>query len=275
MISFKRLTISFKRGTNSFKRLTTSFKRLSTSFKLLTTSFKRLSTSFKRLTTLFKRLTTSFKRLSTSFKRVTTSFKRDSFLFFLFHNVVKGAPYMCKGNSAKLWQCMKTLGVGPTVLKTPKALKTNGNITTKPELIAETFNSFFTDIASNLLSLLPRDVIENEYSPSDTLINYISDRLPIPARFNIPLITKEYVYKSILDLNPNKSVGLDEIGARFLHIAAKEITEPLYHIINTSILTSTFHDNWKRARVFAVFKSGSDLECDHSLQTYFRTQYTF
>ena len=170
---------------------------------------------------------------------------------------------MCKGNSAKLWQCMKTLGVGPTVLKTPKALKTNGNIITKPELIAETFNSSFTDIASNLLSLLPRDVIENEYSPSDTLINYISARLPMPARFNIPLITKEYVYKSILDLNPNKSVGLDEIGARFLHIAAKEITEPLYHIINTSILTSTFPDNWKRARVFAVFKSGSDLDCDH------------
>ena len=51
-------------------------------------------------------------------------------------------------------------------------------------------------------------------------MNYISARLPMPARFNIPLITKEYVYKSILDLNPNKSVGLDEIGARFLHIAA-------------------------------------------------------
>ena len=58
------------------------------------------------------------------------------------------------------------------------------------------------------------------------------------------------------------TVGLDEIGPRCLNIAAKEIVDPLYHIIN-SIQSCMFPDCWKKARVFPSFKSGSTQNCDN------------
>ena len=169
----------------------------------------------------------------------------------------------CKGNGARLWKCLKTLGIGQSHLNTPKSIIKNEQTISQPNEVAELFNEHFTQVAQNILLNLPIGTLEKDYEPPKILTEYVKSRLPVPAIFNIPFITKERVYKLLLKLNPKKSVGLDEIGPRYLHIAAKEIVDPLYHIINHSIQSCIFPDCWKKARVFPSFKSGSTQNCDN------------
>ena len=50
---------------------------------------------------------------------------------------------------------------------------------------------------------------------------------------------REEIYKILINIDPNKVYGIDEIPGRFLKDAAKLLTEPLCKIINLS-LTSKF-----------------------------------
>ena len=54
----------------------------------------------------------------------------------------------------------------------------------------------------------------------------------------------------------NKSPGPDKISARVLKDCLPVILGPLTDIINCSILTSTFPDNWKEAEVIPILKDG-------------------
>ena len=54
----------------------------------------------------------------------------------------------------------------------------------------------------------------------------------------------------------NKSPGPDKISARVIKDCLPVILGPLTDIINCSILTSTFPDNWKDAEVIPILKDG-------------------
>ena len=58
------------------------------------------------------------------------------------------------------------------------------------------------------------------------------------------------------NLDEKKAKGLDDIGISFLKLGMCVITEPLTHIINQSINTGIFPDQWKEARVLPLHKSG-------------------
>ena len=65
--------------------------------------------------------------------------------------------------------------------------------------------------------------------------NYVNSKVPLPKYFNIPLIDKDKVRKMLVNLDVSKSTGLDELGPRFLKLAANIIYPVIHHIINLSI----------------------------------------
>ena len=66
----------------------------------------------------------------------------------------------------------------------------------------------------------------------------------------------EEVIKLCKDIAPMKSSGLDEISSKICKDAFLVLSEQLVYIFNTSLLTATFPDEWKIAKVVPLFKGG-------------------
>ena len=73
-------------------------------------------------------------------------------------------------------------------------------------------------------------------------------------------VSRGFIRKQLLGLNPRKAVGLDEIPSFFLRDGADSIVEPVCHIVNTSIFTEMVPSGFKQARVRPLFKKGSKLD---------------
>ena len=74
--------------------------------------------------------------------------------------------------------------------------------------------------------------------------------------FNIRAVSREEVCRIVTSLPMNKSPGPDNISARVLKDCLPVILGPLTDIINCSIHTSTFPDNWKEVEVIPILKDG-------------------
>ena len=66
-----------------------------------------------------------------------------------------------------------------------------------------------------------------------------------------------------MKLKPKKAAGLDRIPQKLVKNSAVIITPFLNHIFNISLPEGKFPDDWKKARVSPIFKSGSRDECDN------------
>ena len=61
-------------------------------------------------------------------------------------------------------------------------------------------------------------------------------------------------------INPNKSVGIDNLGGRFLWDGAKVLAKSITELFNLSIESSIFPDACKIAKLKPLYKKGSKLE---------------
>ena len=61
-------------------------------------------------------------------------------------------------------------------------------------------------------------------------------------------------------MKTNKSVGLDDISARFLKDGMEFLIDPVKHIVNLSIMSEVVPDGFKAARVSPLYKKGSRLD---------------
>ena len=105
--------------------------------------------------------------------------------------------------------------------------------------------------------------MNSHYEPHEGLLTYISDRLPIGAEFNIPLITEAETEKLLMKLNVNKATGMDQISPRYLHVAITVMKRHLCKILNTSFTTGIFPALWKQAKVFPVFRNGRTTDINN------------
>ena len=64
---------------------------------------------------------------------------------------------------------------------------------------------------------------------------------------------REDVYKILIDIDPNKAYGIDDIPGRFLKDETELLTEPLCKIINLS-LNSKFLLMCKTAKIKLLYK---------------------
>ena len=67
-------------------------------------------------------------------------------------------------------------------------------------------------------------------------------------------VTENIILLTLKELNIGKSPGPDEIGARLLIELSENICLPLQNIFETSIKTSSIPDEWKDAKISAIYK---------------------
>ena len=89
---------------------------------------------------------------------------------------------------------------------------------------------------------------------SQVFNSYYSEIIIVHKSFKITWVTENVVHKELLNLNPHKSTGIDDIQSNFLKEGANEIKSIITHIINLSIDTNTVPDELKFAKVKPLFK---------------------
>ena len=102
------------------------------------------------------------------------------------------------------------------------------------------------------------DILQDQFcsvftkEPSGTLPEF-ELRTNLNIKFNL---TISMVKKELKSLNPNKSLGPDEIHPVMLKRLADHIAIPLHTIMTKSLEESTLPDEWKIAHVSPVYKKG-------------------
>ena len=124
--------------------------------------------------------------------------------------------------------------------------------------IANAFNLHFTSVVDQYIDVIPpssnNDTAQHDFQP---LTHFVKTRLPPDNMFQIPLITKQAVFKILSTLDVKKSAGVDGISAHMLKLGAPYITHIITEICNLSITKNQFPNDWKTAVVTPLFKKGS------------------
>ena len=68
-----------------------------------------------------------------------------------------------------------------------------------------------------------------------------------PNNFNLHPVSEIFVNNELNNLNINKSTGYDEIPTKFLKDSSSEIREVITYLINLSISTNIFPEEFKYA----------------------------
>ena len=159
-----------------------------------------------------------------------------------FHNF-----FYTNGNTMKLlWS-----GVNSTISNNnsktniiSKLNDVNGNLTTDPTEIANTFNKLFVNVAGHTTKGIPR----TRKSPMD----YLSTRNE-HSFFMTPDLPME-ISDLICSLKTGKSIGPNSNPTKLLKVLCPYICSPLSDIINESFQSGTFPEKVQLAKVFPLFK---------------------
>ena len=77
------------------------------------------------------------------------------------------------------------------------------------------------------------------------------------SRILFPKLSAESVKKKLSNLNPDKSIGPDDIHAKLLVELAEPLSEPLSVLFNETIRRGELPSDWKQAYISSIFKKGS------------------
>ena len=106
----------------------------------------------------------------------------------------------------------------------------------------------------------------NNFFQSQTLLNDANKELPLIDHNNISTylstihITQEDVSSVLKSLVTGKATGPDKVNSRMLKEIFTEISEPLSHLFNYSMMTCQVPRQWKAANVCAIFKKNDPHE---------------
>ena len=83
------------------------------------------------------------------------------------------------------------------------------------------------------------------------------------SKFDLTHVSLNFVLGQLRGLKPNKAIGLDNISSCLLKDAAEVIAPILMKLVNLSIDQHCFPNNWKSAKVTALFKDGDRSDCNN------------
>ena len=121
---------------------------------------------------------------------------------------------------------------------------------------SEILNVYFVNVRTSIVKTTPKP----DYSKLST---FIEEKLIDQPPLNTNFITQAEVLKSLMELDPKKSIGIDGVGPRLLTMTAPSITSSLTFIFNQSIGTGIFPDRFKQAHVTPLHKNGSKTAVDN------------
>ena len=145
----------------------------------------------------------------------------------------------------KLLPKCKTVGI--------QCLEINGKQIYDFKEITNHFNLLFVNIGKELASKIPHCTI--------SALEYLSKYVPrVENQFVLKPVKSNDVLKMLLSLSDDKATGLDGYQSKLLKVCAHSISSSLTYLFNMSIATGEIPEDWKCARVSAIFKKGSRLE---------------
>ena len=119
------------------------------------------------------------------------------------------------------------------------------------------FKSFYESLATDLVNKLPLPT--NKFN-QEKVKEYYKPLNIEGKNFTLKPTTYDIVLKLLEKINPNKSVGIDNLGGRFLRDGAKVLAKSITEIFNLSVEKSVFPDKCKIAKLKPLYKKGSKLE---------------
>ena len=154
-------------------------------------------------------------------------------------------------NSKNVWKSVRELISSKSFSPRNNLLNINGKIETKPALVAEEFNSFFTNITEKIRRQLPPLHIDP--------LQYVTVNMRNSFFFNA--ITADEILKVINTLDQSKSNGLFSIPPKLLRLLSRDISYILADVFNISIQTGKFIRCLKTSKVSPIYKNkGSELD---------------
>eukprot|EP00794_Sanderia_malayensis_P014125 gene14125-15603_t len=158
-------------------------------------------------------------------------------------------PKDAKSNCKRFWQYVKSKttiksGIGDLVYTNEDGSeRLTRNDQEKAEVLSDYFKTVFTDESSK-----PPPVDEKCY---ESILSSID-------------ITEAMILNKLSDLNISKSPGPDGLHPRVLKELRVSLLKPLQIIFSCSIRNGKLPDEWKEAKISAIFKKGSrKLPCNH------------
>ena len=113
----------------------------------------------------------------------------------------------------------------------------------KATIIHEQFDSVFSD---------PNPPISPSFDPSERL----PDMKPI-------IISRNGILKLLLNINPNKANGPDNVPGKFMKMCAHELADIFQILFQASLDQGTVPQDWKEANVVPLFKKGDRCRAEN------------
>ena len=127
----------------------------------------------------------------------------------------------------------------------PNHIVENGTVIVHPREKAESFNKYFN---STFTSSSPSNLLD-------------IDNLPPPSNYISQIeVTRADIFEALCSLDYTKSFGCDKIHPQVLKVCATSLLEPIHHIFQLCLSTSTLPQEWKMHKIAPLPKKG-DLSC--------------
>ena len=136
------------------------------------------------------------------------------------------------------------------VLQGPLKIKSDSGLLEDPQRVAECLNIFFKEKPVKLINKINKDP---SIDPNSKLAKKVEG---LNLKFSLQPVDVQDVLKILGDLKPKTSCGLDGITSEILKMAKEEIAGPLTIIINKSICSGEFPQEWKTSKLTPVLKKG-------------------
>ena len=154
-----------------------------------------------------------------------------------------------KRDSKKTWETLReALDCKSEKHQLPTTFIEDGNSITGDLNIANSFNTFFSNIGSELCNSIP----QSKTSFKEFLKNRVEEK------FVFTSVTPELILEVGNSLKPKNSSGIDNISTKHLKLMLPVISLPLSHVFNLSLQTGFIPDKLKISRVIPIFKSGKE-----------------
>ena len=173
----------------------------------------------------------------------------------------------CTGDPKAFWKLMKKVLLSKNKSTKIDKLVVDGVDITDPKGISDSLNSYFTSIATDLLSARTSSSTfpTPDSNPHYESLSQFSSSLErsSPVKFHFRSTTDDEVYKLLTNLKPNKATGNDNIPAKVLKISAGSISQSLSCIFNSSLETGIFPSRWKTAKISSIPKGNTTTNRDN------------
>ena len=170
-------------------------------------------------------------------------------------------------DNKKFWQAISPLFSERAFRKETIILKDSNRTITNNHELAETFNTFFSNITQNLkLDSNLVEITEN-LNISDPVIKAIKKYEKHPSiikikekmknknmSFSFSFVTKETILNELRKLNPKKACQESDIPVKIIKENLDIVSNFVYNNFNNSLFSSNFPSHLKNATITPIFK---------------------